>query len=116
MSQVVGDCTRRAIMVHGCFLCTTPIQKGTTYRRWGWVAEGTVRTMKTHLDCCRYASDNLDAWTEGVEENAVEIDVEEALDGDTHRAAALIRDYPEMAPMIQRIMLKSPHTQADRGA
>ena len=64
---------------HVCFLCSIPIRKHTTYRRWVCFGD-SVSAIKVHPDCELYAQRYLDEWTDnGVDDNAVEEDIRDRI-------------------------------------
>ena len=65
MSEAVGEADVRARKEHTCFLCYYPITVGTVYRRWAWVDDGSVETMRAHKPCSKLALGEIEDWTNG---------------------------------------------------
>ncbi len=99
---------------HNCFLCSVPIERGTTHDRWTWFGNGRPSEMRAHDACRDYAHDRIEGWTngDGVEQCAVESDLWYALVTqdeefrhaiDETAAAKVLIDFPGLAPQVARV-------------
>lgn len=51
MNYATASIQRNAKTTHKCSWCGQIIERETKYRRWAWFDEGTVSTIKMHLEC-----------------------------------------------------------------
>lgn len=55
MGTVLDRRTIKARKTHQCYWCGEPIPAGTTYAQWKWACDGSIDTVRTHVEC-------RDAW------------------------------------------------------
>ena len=51
MSEIFGDCERRAKYEHQCYWCGEAIKKDEQYATWVWAGGRKIERVKAHLEC-----------------------------------------------------------------
>ena len=115
MGKPIGVREVRARTGHVCFLCPREIAPGTVHKRWAWVEDGRIVTMRVHVGCDQYAQSEIGGWTngDGCEEDAVYDSVHERLLAwadatvvgvDLVEKAEILKFWPELAGLVDLVV------------